>query len=246
MNKRNKPGRHGGFTLVELAIVLVVVGLLLGGVMKGTDMIKKAKAERMVADIRALAATILDYQKQRGRMPGDCNGDGFISLNPWKYDETIGVSSVTDTFSAATTLGAICDKAADEADAGQPNLPWDELKSAGAFDMNRPNNQIARHAYDDYISIGSVTDATSKKTANAIFVHGVPLAVARTIDAAIDPVLSDNVSTAGKTGRVRLCVLGTPTSENCGGSAVVFPTATGGNADTKYTISYQFDVRTLP
>ena len=69
-----------GFTLVELAIVLVIAGIILVGVLKGTDAINKAKVERMVADIKGLQASILEFQKRNGRFPGDCNNNGVIQL----------------------------------------------------------------------------------------------------------------------------------------------------------------------
>jgi len=42
-----------GFTLVEIAIVLVIIGLLLGGILKGQEMITQAKIKNVVADFSA-------------------------------------------------------------------------------------------------------------------------------------------------------------------------------------------------
>ena len=36
--------RQSGFTLVEIAIVLVIIGLLLGGILKGQELINSASA----------------------------------------------------------------------------------------------------------------------------------------------------------------------------------------------------------
>ena len=41
---RNK---QSGFTLVEIAIVLVIIGLLLGGVLKGQELINSAKVKNL-------------------------------------------------------------------------------------------------------------------------------------------------------------------------------------------------------
>ena len=40
-----------GFTLAELAIVLVVVGLLIGGVIKGAQLVKQSKMRRQANDL---------------------------------------------------------------------------------------------------------------------------------------------------------------------------------------------------
>ena len=41
--------KQGGFTLVEIAIVLVIIGLLLGGVLKGQELINSAKVKNMAS-----------------------------------------------------------------------------------------------------------------------------------------------------------------------------------------------------
>ena len=45
-----------GFTLVEIAIVLLIVGLLLGGVLKGQELIDSAKAKNLAQDLRSIPA----------------------------------------------------------------------------------------------------------------------------------------------------------------------------------------------
>jgi prepilin-type N-terminal cleavage/methylation domain-containing protein len=60
-----------GFNLVELAIVLVIIGLLLGGVLKGQALVNNAKLKRMEKDISALTAAIHTYKDYYGALPGD-------------------------------------------------------------------------------------------------------------------------------------------------------------------------------
>ena len=60
-----------GFTLVEIAIVLVIIGLLIGGVLKGREMITNAKIKRIENDFAGIAAAIYAYQDRYGVLPGD-------------------------------------------------------------------------------------------------------------------------------------------------------------------------------
>ena len=60
-----------GFTLVELSIVLVIIGLLIGGVLKGKSMIDNAKVKRIKSDIDGIVAATYGYQDKYGFLPGD-------------------------------------------------------------------------------------------------------------------------------------------------------------------------------
>ena len=65
--KNNK----AGFTLIELAIVLVIIGLLLGGVLKGQELINSAKVKNMASDFRNVQVAIYTYQDKFKALPGD-------------------------------------------------------------------------------------------------------------------------------------------------------------------------------
>jgi prepilin-type N-terminal cleavage/methylation domain-containing protein len=60
-----------GFTLVEIAIVLVIIGLLLGGILKGQEMITQAKIKNVIADFSGISAAYHAYVDRYRKIPGD-------------------------------------------------------------------------------------------------------------------------------------------------------------------------------
>ncbi len=69
--------RQTGFTLVEIAIVLAVVGLLIGGVLKSQEMIANAKLKRIESDNAGVMASVFTYQDRYLQMPGDDDRASF-------------------------------------------------------------------------------------------------------------------------------------------------------------------------
>ncbi len=65
--KRNQ----SGFTLIEIAIVLVIIGLLLGGVMKGQELINSAKVKNIASDFKNTSLYVYSYQDKYHSLPGD-------------------------------------------------------------------------------------------------------------------------------------------------------------------------------
>ena len=63
-----------GFTLVEIAIVLVIIGLLLGGILKGQEMITQAKIKNVISDFSGISAAYHGYQDRYRAVPGDDPG----------------------------------------------------------------------------------------------------------------------------------------------------------------------------
>ncbi len=63
--------QQSGFTLVEIAIVLVIIGLLLGGILKGQELINSAKVKNLANDFRVIPTYIYAYQDKFKSLPGD-------------------------------------------------------------------------------------------------------------------------------------------------------------------------------
>ena len=66
-----KPLYISGFTLVELSMVMLIVGLLIGGVLKGQEMIANSRATAVIAQVRSYEAAIATFKDINSAWPGD-------------------------------------------------------------------------------------------------------------------------------------------------------------------------------
>jgi prepilin-type N-terminal cleavage/methylation domain-containing protein len=108
-----------GFTLVEIAIVLVIIGLLLGGILKGQEMITQAKIKNVVADFSGISAAYYGYQDRYRAIPGDDKN----ATTRW------GVAAATDPTKQGDGIvqGTYNSNTATD----ESRLWWDDLRHAG-------------------------------------------------------------------------------------------------------------------
>jgi prepilin-type N-terminal cleavage/methylation domain-containing protein len=87
-----------GFTLVELSVVLIVIGLLVGSIMTGASMLDDAKLKSLIRDGAFYKKAMLDFQTKYNELPGDMtaatnywstsgngDGDGLIEWSGESY-----------------------------------------------------------------------------------------------------------------------------------------------------------------
>ena len=110
--------KHRGFTLVEIAIVLVIIGLLLGGILKGQEMITQAKIKNVIADMSGVSAAMYGYQDRYRALPGDDKGAATRWSSPAATGGTVGNGVIEGAWNSTTlTLESM--------------LFWDHLRRAG-------------------------------------------------------------------------------------------------------------------
>jgi prepilin-type N-terminal cleavage/methylation domain-containing protein len=107
--------RQSGFTLIEIAIVLVIIGLLLGGVLKGQELITSARVRNLISQQDGIKAAFFGFQDRFRALPGDY---------------TQGATNISGT-SATPGDGDGRIEAPNGAGAREDVLVWDHLSHAG-------------------------------------------------------------------------------------------------------------------
>lgn len=60
-----------GFTLIELAIVMIIVGIITAGVFKGKDLIEEARLHTTLTELNRVKMLLIQYKEQFGEWPGN-------------------------------------------------------------------------------------------------------------------------------------------------------------------------------
>tara|TARA_R110000772_G_scaffold46429_6_gene105987 strand:- start:1641 stop:2348 length:708 start_codon:yes stop_codon:yes gene_type:complete len=116
-NKIKGSRSQSGFTLIEIAIVLVIIGLLLGGVLQGQQLIENSRVRSATNTLNGIAAAAFSYQDRYGRMPGDdgpalanltARGGAWGSIPATAFGNSDGILTATaaNTFTGAAAEGA--------------------------------------------------------------------------------------------------------------------------------------------
>ena len=172
--------RQTGFTLVEIAIVLVVVGLLLGGVFKGQELIASAKVKNFAQDFRTIPLYLYGYQDKFKTLPGDdpaapqhVAGAGLASC-----ENCLGNGQINGAWNSSN--------AADES-----RLFWQHIRLAGlATGPTDPGaaDYLPRNADSGIIGISSATNSpiTGLRGSHVVCSQGILGRHARQLDIAMD------------------------------------------------------------
>ena len=166
-----------GFTRVEIGIVLVVFGLLIGGWVKGHEVVEDAKYEKFKEQIESYRAAVIAFQDQYQALPGD------FDLASTKLSAPVGVT-IQNGNGNGSVGGGYCSTANEEA-----CVVWQHLILAGLIpgDASATDMSARRfHSYGGVISSVSTGDWANNKNELKILMQGVPGEVAQRLDNELD------------------------------------------------------------
>jgi len=173
--------KQHGFTLVEIAIVLVIIGLLLGGILKGQEMITQAKIKNVMADFSGISAAYHGYQDRYRAIPGDDpNAERWTS--PTTANDGDGNGVVVGAYNAA------CSSAPGDIESCHW---WDHLRRAGFVSGNGTGQPFNAVTGMIGVQTGDGTDATPGAVLNGfgsliMCSAGLPDKVAIAVDTQMD------------------------------------------------------------
>ena len=199
--------RQKGFTLVEMAIVLVIIGLLLGGILKGQELITSARVRNIADQNSGVQAAYYGFIDRYRQVPGDWGGTNAAQSIP------------------GVTTGGDASGRLDGSNAWVEGLAlWEHLSKAGFIQGNytggttQPNqndtDKAPRNAFNGFLMLFRTTDyldaasGTPTEKLNLVLGAGIPVNVLAELDRKIDDglprtgVLRHGVTTGGTFGTI--------------------------------------------
>ena len=174
--------RQSGFTLVEIAIVLVIIGLILGGVLKGQSLIENAKYKNFVKQVHSYRSALHTFQDTYRGLPGD-----LLDVS------ALNAAVVSDNGNGRID-GGFCSTTEESCNV------WSHLRYAGIIAGDPSNTTInspPNHTYGGLVSSMSTGNWANGVLETKLLTRSVPGDVAQRYDNEFD----DGDATSGSIAR---------------------------------------------
>ena len=190
--------RQGGFSLVEAAVVLVVIGLTLAAVLQGRELIASAEYKAFRRQLSEYRRAFQTFRERYNALPGD-----FGEAN-----DRLGLSGANGDGDGVIGDDANCNSAGEES-----CRTWQHLRAAGLLDGDSGNAGVdasPNHPYGGLVDAVFTGTASNADFGHHLYIEDLPVAIARRLDADADDGNCDD-------GRV--------SGQNCGATSSEWPTA---------------------
>lgn len=114
--KKTFSSKKSAFSLIELSIVLIVIGLLIAGITGGASLIRNSELRSAIGEARNYSVAVNAFYTQFNALPGDFNVEMYSG-------DTVGDNDGRIEYSNA-------------ASAAEGYLVWKDLSSIGAIDSD--------------------------------------------------------------------------------------------------------------
>lgn len=234
-----KNNKKSAFSLIELSIVLIIIGLLIAGVTGGASLIKSSELRSVMSEARSFATSVNGFYNQFNYLPGDYgtaiggssagDADGTIENYNDATNETRAAwfqmkgAGIIDSATISATIATTALASVPVVTTFGTNLPASKIRSAGwDFDYNTTNTQNVV-VLTGAIGVGTATNSLTNGTVTST-------AAISPVDAlSIDAKIDDGVANTGKIrGVISTCSTG-----------ATYTTAT---TTAACALSYQIDI----
>lgn len=123
-----------GFTLIEMSIVVVIIGLLAGGIMAGQSLVRASRVGSVIVDVNRVRQSVQIFRQKYNALPGDFSGAtvvwGEVSA---ACTDSAATSALTCNGNGDGKIGAITSTAVPATSYEIPRA-WQHLNNAGLAD----------------------------------------------------------------------------------------------------------------
>ncbi len=182
---------QSGFTLVEIAIVLVIIGLLLGGVLKGQELIENGRVKNAANDMNGIVVAYNSYLDRYRKLPGD-DGPNLAALTArggsWATITAFGNNNGILYVNAGQTFTG----------GGEGETFFRHLRASGFITGNPADvgvNALPVNAWGGRVGVTATTLVQGRAAARQLVCMGnVPGKAAAALDVQLDDGRPDNGS----------------------------------------------------